>query len=137
MSNAAEPVGNKETAETAHLEGASALPDGKDILVDYTDIRHPSSSHSSRVSSGPKVFKPKPVTDRQIAGARAQLVTDNQFLIALRTQRKVHLDEILVQEGHVSTLDAKVENWERWVLEERGEGSGVSCQAEMPSGVRC
>ena len=32
MSNAAEPVGNKETAETTHLEGASTLPDGKDIL---------------------------------------------------------------------------------------------------------
>ena len=68
--------------------------------------------------------KQKPVTDCQIAGARAQLVTDNQFLKGLRTQRKIHLDEIRVQEGHVSILDAKVDNWERWVLY---EGKEVVC----------
>ena len=65
--------------------------------------------------------KQKPVTDCQIAGARAQLVTDNQFLKGLRTQRKIHLDEIRVQEGHVSILNAKVDNWERWVLYEGKE----------------
>ena len=35
--------------------------------------------------------------------------------MSLMTQRKVHWDEILVQEGHVSIWEAKVENWDRWV----------------------
>ena len=67
MSNAAKPVDNKEIAETAHPVGASTLPDD--------------------VNSGPQVFKPKLVTEGHIASARALLVTDNQFLMSLRTKR--------------------------------------------------
>ena len=82
------------------------LPAPASFEVPSKDLRDPASLLSPQSNVlGPRPYRPKPVTQKMIDGARQQVQGDNRKLSLMRTERA----SLLLQVG---ILDRKVSHWE-------------------------